>query len=147
MCIRDSSLLFAEGQGVNEISTQDNTTKSIFAQLDIKLTDRLTAIVGASYIEDEKFVSVNQTNTDIFSNLDFVGAGTLGLIGAGFTPEEAAVLANDPAFNPLLGLQGIQFLPQFVNFPNTAQDGESNDNNVDYTFKLAYVLNLSLIHI
>ena len=136
-----NSLLFAEGQGVNEISTQDNTTKSIFAQLDIKLTDKLSAIVGASYIEDEKSVSIYQTNTDIFSNLDFVGAGTLGLIGAGFTPEEAAVLATDPAFNPLLGLQGIQFLPQFVNFPNSAQDGESNDDNVDYTFKLAYILN------
>ena len=135
-----NSLLFAEGQGVNEISTQDNSTKSIFAQLDIKLSDKLSAIVGASYIEDEKSVSVNQTNTDIFSNLDFVGAGTLGLIGAGFPPAQAAVLATDPAFNPLLGLQGIQFLPQFVNFPNTAQDGKSNDDNVDYTFKLAYTL-------
>ena len=65
----------------------------------------------------------------------------MGLIGAGFTPEEAAVLATDPDFNPLLGLQGIQFLPQFVNFPNSAQDGESNDDNVDYTFKLSYILN------
>jgi len=42
---------------LTEISTQDNTTKSIFAQLDIKLTDKLSAIVGASYIEDEKSVS------------------------------------------------------------------------------------------
>ena len=136
-----NSMLFAEGQGVNEISRQDNKTTSIFAQLDINLTDNLNAIIGASYIEDKKTVSVNQVNTDIFSNLDFVGAGTLGLIAAGIPPAQAAVLALDPNFNPLLGLQGIQFLPQFVNFPNAAQSGKSSDDNVDYTFKLSYLLN------
>ena len=136
-----NSMLFAEGQGVNEISRQDNKTISIFTQLDINLTDNLNAIIGASYIEDEKTVSVNQVNTDIFSNLDFVGAGTLGLIAAGIPPAQAAVLALDPNFNPLLGLQGIQFLPQFVNFPNAAQSGKSSDDNVDYTFKLSYSLN------
>ena len=73
-----NSMLFAEGQGVNEISKQDNKTTSIFAQLDIKVSDNLNALIGASYIEDEKTVSVNQVNTDVFSNLDFVGAGTLG---------------------------------------------------------------------
>ena len=74
--------------------------------------------MGVSYIEDEKEVSYNQINTAVFSNLDFVGAGTLGLIGAGFPPAQAAVLAKDPAFNPLLPLQALQFIPQFVNFPN-----------------------------
>tara|TARA_B100001250_G_scaffold345843_1_gene315430 strand:- start:75 stop:2372 length:2298 start_codon:yes stop_codon:yes gene_type:complete len=136
-----NSMLFAEGQGVKEFSTQDNTTKSIFAQLDITISDRLNALIGASYIEDEKTVSVNQVNTDVFSNLDFVGAGMLGLIAAGIPPAQAAVLAKDPNYNPLLGLQGIQFLPQFVNYPNIAQDGESNDDNIDYTFKLSYSLN------
>ena len=136
-----NELLFAEGQGVNEISRQDNKTTSIFAQLDINLTDNLNALIGASYIEDEKTVSVNQVNTDIFSNLDFVGAGTLGLIAAGIPPAQAAILALDPDYNPLLGLQAIQFLPQFVNFPNAAQSGKSSDDNVDYTFKLSYSLN------
>ena len=139
-----NELLFAEGQGVNEISTQDNSTKSLFAQLDIKISDKLSLIAGASYIEDEKTVSVNQTNTDIFSNLDFVGAGTLSLIGAGFSPAQAAILATDPEYNPLLALQGIQFLPQFVNYPNVAQDGKSNDDNLDFTFKLSYLINDSM---
>ena len=137
------SMLFAPGQGVKEFSTQDNSTTSIYAQLDIKLSDKLNALIGASYIEDEKTVSINQVNTDIFSNLDFVGAGTLGLIAAGIPPSQAAILATDPAYNPLLGLQGIQFLPQFVNYPNVAQDGKSNDDNIDYTFKLSYLLNES----
>ena len=31
------SILFGAGQGTTEVATQDNTTKSIFAQLDIQL--------------------------------------------------------------------------------------------------------------
>ena len=135
------SLLFGAGQGTTEVATQDNTTKSIFAQADIQISDRLNALIGASYIEDEKTVSYNQVNTDVFSNIDFVGAGTLGLIAAGFPPAQAAVLATDPAYNALLPLQALQFLPQFVNYPNSAQDGKTKDDNIDYTFKLSYALN------
>ncbi|MBR51941.1 MAG: TonB-dependent receptor [Gammaproteobacteria bacterium] len=139
----DSSL-FAAGQGGTESATQDNSTTSIFGQLDIKLTDKLSAIVGVSYMEDEKTVSYSQINTDVLSQLDFVGAGALGLIAAGFPPQQAAVLATDPAYNPLLALQALQLLPQFTNFPNAAQDGKSSDDNVDYTFKLTYELNDSV---
>ena len=41
-----AGLLYAPGQGVNGTATQDNTTQSIFAQFDIKLTERLDAILG-----------------------------------------------------------------------------------------------------
>ena len=135
------SLMFAAGQGNTESATQDNSTKSIFAQFDIQLSEKLNAIIGASYMEDEKSVSYNQINTAVFSNLDFVGAGAMGLIAAGIPAAQAMVLATDPAFNPLLPLQGLQFIPQFVNFPNAAQDGKSSDDNVDYTAKLSYALN------
>ncbi len=132
------ALLFANGQGGTETATQDNSTTSIFAQIDVQLTEKLSAIIGASYMEDEKTVTYSQINTDVLSNLDFVGAGTLGLIAAGFPPAQAAVLATDPNFNPLIALQALQLLPQFTNFPNAAQDGKSSDDNVDYTFKLSY---------
>ena len=135
------SLMFAAGQGNTESATQDNSTKSIFAQFDIQLSEKLNAIIGASYMEDEKSVSYNQINTAVFSNLDFVGAGAMGLIAAGIPAAQAMVLATDPAYNPLLPLQGLQFIPQFVNFPNAAQDGKSSDDNVDYTAKLSYALN------
>jgi outer membrane receptor protein involved in Fe transport len=138
------SMLFAGGQGNTESATQDNTTKSLFAQFDIQLTEKLNAIIGASYIEDDKVVSYNQINTAVFSNLDFVGAGTMALIGAGFPADQAAVLATDPEFNPLLPLQGLQFIPQFVNFPNAAQNGKSSDDNIDYTAKLSFAVNDSV---
>ena len=139
-----NSSLFAAGQGVKEVSAQDNETKSIFAQFDVKVSDKLNALIGVSYIEDKKTVSINQANTDVFSNLDFVGLGTLGLIAAGYSPAQAAVLATDPNFNTLIPLQDIQFLPQFVNYPNVAQDGKSNDDNLDFTFKLSYLINDSM---
>ena len=42
------SVLFASGQGGTESATQDNTTTSIFGQLDIKLSEKLSAIIGVS---------------------------------------------------------------------------------------------------
>ena len=135
------ALLFGVGQGNTETATQDNSTISLFAQADIQITDRLNALLGLSYIEDKKTVSYNQINTGIFSNLDFVGIGTLGLIAAGFPAAQAAVLATDPVYNQLLPLQALQFIPQFVNFPNAAQDGQSKDDNIDYTAKLSFALN------
>ena len=135
------ALLFGAGQGNTETATQDNSTISLFAQADIQITDRLNALLGLSYIEDKKTVSYNQINTGIFSNLDFVGIGTLGLIAAGFPAAQAAVLARDPVYNQLLPLQALQFIPQFVNFPNAAQDGQSKDDNIDYTAKLSFALN------
>lgn len=50
----------------------------------------------------------------------------------------AAANATDPAVNPLLALQPVQFLPPFLAFPNSVEDGQSNDENTTYTFRLAY---------
>ncbi|MAT34958.1 MAG: TonB-dependent receptor [Ponticaulis sp.] len=50
--------------------------------------------------------------------------------------------ANDenPAVNSLLGLQPLQFLPPFVNFPNAVESGQSEDEAVTYTLRLSYDL-------
>ena len=136
-----AGILYAPGQGVNGTATQDNTTQSIFAQFDIKLTERLDAILGLSYIEDSKTVSYSEINTGVLSSLDFVAIGTGALIGAGIPAEQAAVLALNPEFNPLLPLQALQFIEPFTNYPNAAQDGKTNDNNIDYTARLSFALN------
>jgi len=136
-----AGILYAPGQGVNGTATQDNTTQSIFAQFDIKLTERLDAILGLSYIEDSKTVSYSEINTGVLSSLDFVAIGTGALIGAGIPAEQAAVLALNPEFNPLLPLQALQFIEPFTNYPNAAQDGKTNDDNIDYTARLSFALN------
>ena len=88
-----------------------------------------------------KTVAYSQVNTAVLSSLDFVAIGAGGLIAAGIPPAQAAVLANDPNFNPLLAFQALQVIPKFIDFPNAAQDGKTSDDNVDYTFKLSYALN------
>ena len=136
-----SGAIYGEGQGGTETASQDNETMSLFMQLDFNVTERLNALVGVSYIEDEKTVAYSQVNTAVLSSLDFVAIGAGGLIAAGIPPAQASVLANDPDFNPLLAFQALQVIPQFINFPNAAQDGKTSDDNVDYTFKLSYAIN------
>ena len=144
------------GNGAFESSTQDNEAYSIFGQVDFEISDRLTATLGISYVNDQKDVSLSQVNTLAFSQIDFVQLGFgSALAGAGLDPTDptifadpanlpiiqaAAIGATDPAQNPLLGLQALQFTPQLLGFPNAGFDGTSDDSNVDYTVRLAYDL-------
>ena len=136
-----SAAIFAAGQGSTGYFTQETETTTFFGQVDINLTDRLSAILGASYIEDNKIATGRDVNTDIFSQIGFVGVGTFGLIQAGFDPATAAALATNPQFNPLLGFQALQFLPEMQPFPGVGQSGRSSDDNIDYTAKLTFALN------
>ena len=125
--------LFAqEGQGRTSQFGQDNTAWSVFGTVDAHLTDRLTATVGLNYTSDEKDAYARLVSTDTFSAIDLVALGVA--IGV------PAVVADDPAFNPLLGLVPLQFLPPFLNFPNSVEDGHSDDNATNYTIRLAYEL-------
>ena len=56
--------------------------------------------------------------------------------------SQAFADANDtnPSVNPLLGLQPLQFFPQFVNFPNTVENGSSADDAFTYTLRASYDL-------
>ncbi|MDF1834909.1 MAG: TonB-dependent receptor [Alteraurantiacibacter sp. bin_em_oilr2.035] len=50
----------------------------------------------------------------------------------------AAANVNNPDANPLNPLRALQFLPQFVNLPNSVEDGKVGDDNFSYTVRLAY---------
>ena len=149
------------GQGMFERFGQDNQAWSLFGTLDYDLTDRLTATIGLNYTSDEKQAFGEITNTDVFSALDFVDIGIVqGLQLGGYMgdPNDAAAIgafieanplvydaalagATDPVTNPLLGLADLQFLPPFLNFPNAVENGESDDEDVSYTLRLAYEIN------
>ena len=148
-------------QGLSENFTQDNQATSIFGTLDFHATDRFTISVGLNYTKDEKQASGTVVSTDSFAALDFVDIGILqGLAGFGVDgtdpaqlgafiqnngPTYAAIVANanSPA-NPLLGLQAVQFFPQFVNFPNAVENGETDDSDVTYSVRGAYDVTDSL---
>ena len=148
------------GTGFVESFTQDNTSFSIFGQLDFLIGDRVTLTLGANYTEDEKDVTMNIVSTDLFSSLDFrqiVYAQTFGLLTGGLPPTPANIAANPledgtanfvsttnctavtaPNCNPLLPLQPLQFLPPFMNFPNAVEPGSTKDDDTTWSAKLAF---------
>ncbi len=66
--------------------------------------------------------------------------GAYGVISAGATAY-ANANANNPAANPLAPLRALQFMPPFLNVPNSVEDGKTNDDNFSYTVRLAYDVN------
>jgi len=157
---------FAEGQGNTEAATLVNDAFSLFGQVDFDLGERTTVTLGLSYTKDEKDTSVNIVGTDVFSALDMVQVG----FGQAFqavtmlppTPENIAAFAQanpqgfaqlqtlsmtecsaaapPPNCNQLLALQPLQFLPPFVNYPNSVEPGSSDDDQTTWTARIAYDL-------
>ncbi len=158
---------FGQGQGRFETYAYKNQSYSIFGTVDFELTDRLTLTAGFNYTDDKKRVATNNTSTDVFSRLDFVQIGfAAGLAGfnvnaanpaavATFAQANPAIFAaiqgvaqtpcgtgtaapQPPACNQLLGLRPLQFLPQFLNFPNAVESGRTHDKDLSYTLRAAY---------
>ena len=149
---------FAAGQGGFEMTGQDNQSYNIFANTDWYLSDRLTATIGIAYVNDDKDVFVNQTNTDVFSSLDLVQIGFGGAFFAltGLPPTPANIGANlaaaqqaeaisitpcsatnpPPACNSALGLLPLQFLAPLVPF-----NSSSSDSKTTYNVRLAWDMN------
>ncbi|MBX3565117.1 MAG: TonB-dependent receptor [Sphingomonas sp.] len=69
---------------------------------------------------------------------------------AGYAAVAAGVQAfatanqNNPAANPLAGLRALQFLPPFMNLPNSVEPGRTQDDNLSYTLRAAYKFNRNL---
>ncbi len=153
----------APGQGISDRSEQDNTAWSLFGNVDLHVTDRLTATFGMSYTEDRKDVSVTAVSTDSLAavNLEQLGyTATLRTLLAqrGINLQNPAsvgpfVAANPAVYaqlqqqalaaalgpsNPFNQLRALQLLPPFLSFPNAVEDGRSNDHSTDFTVRLAY---------
>ena len=71
------------------------------------------------------------------------GAQAFGGLQAQVVAGVGALDLSDPAQNPLLGLQPLQFQPQFLAFPNSVEPAKSTDDKVTYTFKLAFEATLN----
>ena len=148
------------GTGFVEVMSQDNTSYSIFGQIDLHIGDRTTLTLGANYTDDEKDVGIDITSTALFSSLDFVQivyAPTFTALTGGLPPTQDNIDANPvadltaiaiattecdpavpPACNSLLPLQPLQFLPPFMSFPNAVEPGHTNDSDTTWTVRLAF---------
>jgi iron complex outermembrane receptor protein len=156
--------LFAAGQGYIGNYEMDNRSYSVFGTVDIHLAERLTLSGGVSYIYDKKEYTIQDTLTDVFSQLNFVQIGFAqifqGLTGVPAIPANlgnpiyagavtaastlstvACTPSNTPACNPLLALRAAQFFVPPTNIPpgaNAADDGEVSDDKIAYTARLAF---------
>ena len=152
---------FGAYQGVLENAGQDDETLSLFAQMDFAITDKLELTVGANYTTVDKSAYLNQENDDVFSGTDFVQAGFAGAFttltgGMAPTPANFAAVpsavaaasalsvtpcsasAPPPGCNALLALVPYQFLPPYLDYPNSVESGKTSDSEVTVTARLAY---------
>jgi outer membrane receptor protein involved in Fe transport len=153
----------AAGQGPSERMGQKNSAVSLFGQIDINVTDRMVVTLGLNNTTDKKRAYVDQTNTDAFSALDLnlfgsrlvlatllggvgVNAGDPAAVGAFAVANPATfaafqAAAANPANNPLNGLKPLQFLPPFLKFPNSVENGKTEDSETTWTARVAYDVN------
>lgn len=161
--------LGAEGQGTSEEMSQRNSALSVFGTADFHLSDRLTATLGLNYTTDEKNVRIAIENTDAFSalNLDQIGysltmQSLLAQQGINILDPASVgpfVQANPQLYaqlqqtalgiaqsdnNPVGAFRAFQVLPPTVDFPNSVENGQSDDDNVSYTARLSYDISNSL---
>ncbi len=124
---------FGADQTLNTEFEQENQAYSLFVSLDYDLTEDLTATFGASYTKDEKEVTIESNNTEVLSSIDL--NNDLTVFGA-----PLAVVA--PPLAPFIPtLQGVQFLPPQLVFPNSVEDGKTSDSKTTWSMRLAYKVN------
>lgn len=142
---------FQAGTGNDETFTLDSEAYSIFGQLDFEVTDRLTLTAGGNYTNDKKDYTASIVGGDTFSQIDFNAAAYAPLrynllyqgallqgLDAVTANNFAMANMNVPAANPLNPLKALQYLPQFLNVPNSVEDGKVADDNFSYTLRLAF---------
>lgn len=156
---------FAAGQGLDETYRMKNKNYSLFGQLDLHVTNRLTLTGGIAYTNDKKRYTTDVVSSDVFSNLNLSAlrnaatnagiaqtvGGILGVPGGFANAAQIAAFAqaNPTAFGqiqtgaanatlPLLGLRPLQYFPPFLNVPNVVEPGRTSDDKFTYTARLAY---------
>ncbi|NJM50498.1 MAG: TonB-dependent receptor [Sphingomonadales bacterium] len=85
-------------------------------------------IGGGAPAQLAAYLAANPTTTTVPA--PFVGGP------AGATVPLSALGIADA--NPLAGLRAFQFQPRLVNFPNSVEDGKTNDDKFTYSLRLAY---------
>ncbi|MBB4659928.1 TonB-dependent receptor [Parvularcula dongshanensis] len=99
--------------------------------------------IGGGLIQQQAFATAFQENTGLAPTPD-----NIALIGQLNPQGLAAIQAGAQAFadanaanaevNPLLALVPLQFLPPQVEFPNAVEGGQTDDDDLSYTLRLAY---------
>jgi len=113
-----SDIFFVPGTGnVNESFQMEGVATSVFGQVDIAMSDNLTATVGLNYTEDKKTVVSDVLVIDAFAELPLAAAG----LGA---------------------LSGLQLFPPFPAYGGDEDEsGVFKSDDLTHTLRLAYQMN------
>tara|TARA_B110000503_G_scaffold62593_1_gene99111 strand:+ start:350 stop:2851 length:2502 start_codon:yes stop_codon:yes gene_type:complete len=113
-----SDVFYIPGTGnVSEKFQMEGVATSFFGQVDIAMSDQLTATVGLNYTEDKKTVVSDVLVVDAFAALPLAAAG----LGA---------------------LSGLQFFPAFPAYGGDEDEsGTFKSDDLTHTLRLAYEVN------
>ena len=126
----------------------------LFSQLDFAGADGAQVITASGFQAAFPGAFFNTFGLDFTpANVALVTSTPAG--AAGFQALQAGVLAAvqaqvatlnllDPAQNPLLGLSALQFTPPIVGYPNLVESGQTRDDDITYTVRLAYDISQTL---
>ncbi|KPL69723.1 TonB-dependent receptor [Erythrobacter sp. SG61-1L] len=111
-----------------------------FSTVDL-VADGNTAIYAqalATTIGGPMFLNLNRPATQ--EEIGLFAQGNPLAFGLASDGAHAYADANDtdPAVNSLLALKPLQYLPPFLNVPNSVEDGHVSDDDFTYTIRLAY---------
>ncbi|MCK9542240.1 MAG: TonB-dependent receptor, partial [Novosphingobium sp.] len=158
---------FAPGTGFTENYRLKDESYSLFGQVDVELTDRLTLTGGIAYTHDKKRFVTNSASNEAFSAVPLAAlipnatnvliaqnvAAALQIPVTQITPQIIQGFAMNPATaaifqqiqagsaaaaGQLPALGALQFLPPFLNVPNAIESGRVSDGDFSYTARLAY---------
>jgi len=97
---------FADGSGIIDNYTMDNTSYSLNGQFDYHISDKLTFTGGVAYLKDKKTVVSDVTLTEVFSGLDLDAIGTglnyQGAFAAAYAPY--GVVTSPALTDPVVAL-------------------------------------------
>ena len=124
------STYFQSGQGISDNYKMDQTSFSLFGEMDFKVTDKFTITGGLAYLSDRKKAVSRVVLNDPFASLNLQAVPQFPLIGL-----------PGNLYGPLGGLQffyGNSPNHGPINFPNAAESGKLSGDKVSYTVRAAY---------
>jgi outer membrane receptor protein involved in Fe transport len=110
----------------------DPTTGAPFGALPFSPANAATVSASPACFVDPTDLTITAPGAAAF-------AGFQAQVAAGAGAIDRTSL--DPDVNPLAGLFGLQFQPQFLAFPNAVEDGRTKDDELTYSVKAAYEVN------
>jgi len=122
--------------------TARTTNNDIFSSLD--LVNRPTVLPGNPTLPQVFFGQFFQANTVPFNPPGGLAPtpANIALVEGAAPGTSAAIQAGVNAL--IAGIQGTQFQPQFLNFPNSVENGKTRDDKLTYTLRGAYEVNDSI---